>query len=385
MNQTPLLAAALLTTLSIARADLGVKRIATGFERPVWAGVPLGAEGKLWVMEQSGKVWIVDKETGKRGSKPFLDISADITTEGGEEGLLGFAFSPDFSDSGRFYVNYTDKEEQTCIARFTSADRKTTHSATSEVIMKYPSEFKNHNGGWIAFGPDQMLYIGNGDGGAGDDPNKRGQALDTLLGKILRVDVSTDRGYKIPLDNPFVNRVNAKPEIWAYGVRNPWRCSFDRKTGDFWLGDVGQNHWEEINYLPAGSKSGANFGWRLREADKANPKKDVGGPSPINSIDPIYVYNHGMKDHEGFSVTGGYVYRGPIQSLQGRYIFGDYQNPRVWSFKLKNGKAIDLKDHTKELQPEGDRINLISSFAEDNSGDLFIIDHTGSVYQIINQ
>ena len=372
-----------LAIVAIARAELGVEQLATGFDRPVWAGVPAGVKGKLWVMEQQGKVWIVDEKTGKQEPQPFLDVSADVTTKGGEEGLLGLAFSPDFIKTGRFYINYTDKEKQTCIVRLTSADGKTTDRASQEVLLKYPSEFENHNGGWIAFGPDKMLYIGNGDGGAGDDPNRRGQALDSLLGKILRIDVSADQGYKSPPDNPFINRKDAKPEIWAYGVRNPWRCSFDRKTGDFWIGDVGQNRWEEINYRPAGSKSGVNFGWRLREADKENPKKEVGGPLPSGAVDPVYVYNHGMNDNEGLSVTGGYVYRGPIKALQGRYIFGDYQNPRIWSFMLKNGKASDFKDHTKNLQPPSGRINLISSFAEDNEGNVIIVDHTGSIYRIV--
>ena len=376
------LAITFLTTVALAHAELGVELVAKGFDRPVWAGVPEGIKGKLWVMEQDGKVWIVNDKTGERESKPFLDVSADVTTKGGEEGLLGLAFSPDFTQSGRFYVNYTDQEKQTRIVRFTSTDGKTTDPTSEEVLLKYPSEFENHNGGWIGFGPDKMLYIGNGDGGAGDDPNKHGQALDTLLGKILRIDVSAAKGYQSPSDNPFVNKSDAKPEIWAYGVRNPWRCSFDRQTGDFWIGDVGQNHWEEINYKPIGKASGANFGWRVREADQENPKKDVGGSMPAGAVDPVYVYNHGMKNNEGLSVTGGYVYRGPIKALQGRYVFGDYQNPRIWSFKLKNGKASDFRDHTKELQPDGGRINLISSFAEDDDGNVLIVDHTGSIYRI---
>jgi len=376
---------ALLSTLAVSQAKIGVELVAKGFERPVWAGVPKGVKGKLWIMEQGGKVYIVDEKTGERETTPFLDVSADVTRKGNEEGLLGLAFAADFAKSGRFYVNYTDNDKQTRIVRFTSKDGKTTDHATEEVILKYPSEFNNHNGGWLDFGPDGMLYIGNGDGGAGDDPNKHGQALDSLLGKILRIDVSPKTGYKVPADNPFVSNKDAKPEIWSYGIRNPWRCSFDRETGDFWIGDVGQNKWEEINFMPKGKASGANFGWRLREADKENPKKDVGGPLPEGAIDPVYVYDHGMKEKEGLSVTGGYVYRGPIKKLQGRYIFGDYQNPRIWSFVLKNGKVSDFDDMTKDLQPEGGRINLISSFAEDNDGNLYVVDHTGPVYRIVDK
>ena len=178
---------------------------------------------------------------------------------------------------------------------------------------------------------------------------------------------------------------DAKPEIWATGVRNPWRCSFDRKTGDFWIADVGQNHWEEIDVLLKGEGSGANLGWRMREGDIQTPAKNVGGPSPRGAIDPVYVYKHGMGEKEGVSVTGGYVYRGPIKELQGRYVFADYQNPRIWSFELKGGKASDFKDHTKDLQPKGGRINLISSFAEDSDGSLFIVDHTGPIYRIVER
>ena len=379
------LAATYLASLSLLHAEIAVEQVAKGFDRPVWAGVPKGIKGKLWVMEQGGQVWIVDDKTGEREKEPFLDVRQDVTRKGNEEGLLGLAFAPDFIKSGRFYVNYTDKEKQTRIVRFTSEDRKTTQHSTEEVILKYPSEFENHNGGWVGFGPDNMLYIGNGDGGSGNDPNNHGQALDTYLAKILRIDVSPKTGYSVPADNPFLKEKDAKPEIWAYGVRNPWRCSFDRETGDFWIGDVGQNNWEEINYMPKGKASGANFGWRLREGDKETPAKEVGGPLPNNAIEPVYVYQHGGGEKEGFSVTGGYVYRGPIKELQGRYVFADHQNPRIWSFIMKGGKVTDFKDHTKELQPSGGRINLIPSFAEDNDGNLFIVDMTGPIYRIVGR
>lgn len=376
-------AAAFLASLTISHAEIGVELVASKFERPVWAGVPKGIEGKLWVIEQAGRVWIVDQKFGGRGAEPFLDIRQDVSRKGNEEGLLGLAFAPDFAKSGRFYVNYTDKEKQTRIVRFTSEDRNTTNPGSGEVILKYPSEYENHNGGWLDFGPDGMLYIGNGDGGAGNDPNKRGQALDTLLGKILRIDVSPATGYKIPADNPFVNRKDAKPEIWAYGLRNPWRCSFDRETGDFWIGDVGQNHREEINFMPKGKGAGANYGWRVREGDIETPMKNVGGPSPDGAVHPVYTYKHGSGGNEGLSVTGGYVYRGPVKELQGRYLFADYANPRIWSFVMKDGKAVDFKDHTQALQPAGGRINMIASFAEDPDGNLFIVDHTGPIYRIV--
>jgi len=378
----PNLLALFVASLLPLHAEIAVKEVAKGFERPVWAGMPKDSNGKLWVMEQAGRVWIVDLKTGEKAEKPFLDINSLVSRKGNEEGLLGLAFAPDFAKTGRFYVDYTDKEKQTRIVRFTSTDRVTTDPATAESVLIYPSEFDNHNGGWITFGPDGMLYIGNGDGGSGNDPHNNAQNLNSYLGKILRLDVSSEKGYTVPKDNPFIDQENAKPEIYAYGLRNPWRCSFDKKTGDLWIGDVGQNAWEEINFTPAGRAEGANFGWRLREGEIATPKKDVGGEAPAGAIEPIYVYKHGAGPSEGLSVTGGYVYRGPIRELQGRYIFGDYQNSRIWSFVERNGKAANFKDLTDSLQPAGGRINLISSFAEDNDGNVFILDHVGFVYQI---
>ncbi len=366
-------------------AAIGVRKVADGFERPVWAGVPKGVDGKLWVMEQAGRVWIVDLESGERSSEPFLDVRDQVTRRNNEEGLLGLAFAPDFEKSGRYYVNFTDNEHHTRIVRFVSENRTTTNAGEGETLMRYKQDFGNHNGGWVGFGPDGMLYIGNGDGGSANDPKQRAQDLSTPLGKMLRIDVSPESGYEVPEDNPFVKEDGAVPEIWAYGVRNPWRCSFDRETGDFWMGDVGQNHWEEINFMPKGEGAGANYGWRLREGDEATPADGVGGRKPKGNVDPIYVYDHGNGRDEGLSVTGGYVYRGPVEELRGRYIFGDYQNPRIWSFVENNGRARDFKDHTSELQPEGGRINLIASFAEDNDGHVYIVDHTGAVYQIVER
>jgi glucose/arabinose dehydrogenase len=387
MLQKLALSTTFLASLSASNAELNVKLVSNGFERPVWAGTAKGIEDKIWVMEQVGKVWIVDLKTGEREKEPFLDIEGIVSRAANEEGLLGLAFAPDFQKSGRYYVNYTDKtpEKLTRIVRFISKDLKSTKPDSGEILMKYPSEASNHNGGWVGFGPDNMLYIANGDGGSANDPHKHGQALDTYLGKILRIDVSAQTGYKVPPDNPFVDDKAAKPEIWAYGLRNPWRCSFDRTTGDFWIGDVGQNKWEEVDFMPSGKGSGANYGWSLREGDKETPQKGTGGPSPVGSVEPIYTYDHGGKENQGFSVTGGYLYRGTIKELRGRYVFGDYQNPRIWSFVVKNGKISDFKDHTKSLQPEGGKINLIASFAEDNDGEIYVIDHTGPIYKIVER
>lgn len=375
----------LVVIVSVAHGRLATEKVADGFERPVWVGMPKGMDGRLWVMEQAGQVWVVDIKTGKRAEKPFLDIRSEVSRDGNEQGLLGLAFAPDYVKSGRFYVNFTDKKRHTQIRRYISADKWTTDPATGETLLKFEQPWNNHNGGWISFGPDGMLYIGNGDGGSGNDPKNSGQSMDTLLGKILRIDVSGKTGYQCPPDNPFLKKSGAKPEIWAYGVRNPWRCSFDRETGDFWMGDVGQNRLEEINYMPKGKAAGANYGWRLREGDIATPAKGVGGDKPSGAVDPIYVYGRGSGPKQGMSVTGGYVYRGPIRELQGRYVFADYQNPRIWSFVQSGGTMRDFQDHTADLQPKDGRINLISSFAEDNQGNLFVIDHTGPVYKIVDR
>ena len=385
MHPRPIFLALLLTLPAAAGPYL--KKVADGFERPLWAGMPADDDQHLWVMEQAGTVWIIDRATGQRLAEPFLRLNDQVSRKGNEEGLLGLAFAPDFQQSGRCYVNFTDKQKHTRIVRLTAAGpgRLVADPASAEVLLTFEQPWENHNGGWICFGPDGFLYIGNGDGGSGNDPRNAAQRLDTLLGKILRIDVSPAKGYAIPKDNPLANQPGAKPEIWAYGVRNPWRCSFDRQTGDFWMGDVGQNRWEEINFQPAGHGTGANYGWRLREADHPTPEPQTGGDKPAGAVDPIYSYAHGPGKTDGMSVTGGYVCRGPVKSLQGRYIFGDYQNGRWWSFVQQKGKATDFRDHTEEIKPEAGRVNLIASFAEDNQGNLFLVDHTGPVYQIVER
>jgi len=382
-----LLAAAFLSAVLPAAAKPGVETVATGFNRPLWVGAPSTVKDRLWVIEQDGKIWIIDSKTGEKQKEPFLDITEQVRRRGNEEGLLGLAFAADFEKSGRFYVNFVDKQQNTRISRFKASGPKfdTADKSSQEVLLSYKQPYDNHNGGWIGFGPDGMLYIGNGDGGAGDDPPNNGQKKDTFLGKILRIDVSPDTGYEVPKDNPFAGKDEYKPEIFALGVRNPWRCSFDRKTGDFWIGDVGQNKWEEINYLPKGKGAGSNFGWRLREADKPNPNKGIAGDKPENNVEPVYVYQHGGKDDEGLSVTGGYVYRGPVKELEGRYIFGDYNNRRVWSFMLKGDKATDFEDHTKDFQPKEARLGMISSFGEDPQGNVYIVDQGGAILRIVDK
>ena len=370
--------------VSSLHAGIGTELLYKGLERPVWAGAPASAKGKLWVMEQAGTVWIIDLKTGEKSDKPFLKINDKVTRKGNEQGLLGLAFAPDFEKSGRYYINYNEKGGDTRIVRYVSKDRETTDPDSGEIILEYKQPYGNHNGGWLDFGPDGLLYIATGDGGAANDPKNYAQDLSSHLGKLLRLDVSGEKGYEVPKDNAFAGKKGALPEIHAYGLRNPWRCSFDRETGDFWIGDVGQNHWEEIDFVENGKAGGMNFGWRLREGDVATPKEGVGGDKPENNVDPVYVYKHGSGPTEGLSVTGGFVYRGSkVADLKGRYIFADYQNPRIWSVVEEGGKVSDFTDHTSELQPEGGRINLISSFGEDADGELYITDLSGPVYRVV--
>ena len=372
---------ALLCVSSLSPAAVRLEKIAEGFDRPVWAGMPKGANGVLWVMEQAGTVKLLNLKTGKVSDKPFLKINERVTRKGNEQGLLGLAFAADFKDSGRYYVYYNDLKDRTVVSRFVSKDKLTTNPDSEEILLKFDQPYRNHNGGWIDFGPDGMLYIGSGDGGSANDPKNAGQDLSTLLGKILRIDVSPAKGYKIPADNPFTKAKGAKPEIWSYGLRNPWRCSFDRKTGDLWIGDIGQNKWEEINWMPKGKGAGANYGWRLREGFIETPArkgKAIGGPKPKDNVEPVHVYDR----NAGVSVTGGYVYRGPIKSMQGRYVFADYQKPHIWSFVLKDGKSADLKDHSNNWKPEGG-FNLVSSFGEDNDGNLYVISLSGRLFKLV--
>jgi glucose/arabinose dehydrogenase len=379
--KTPLLLAAILVPVLPASADFTFRKIADGFEKPLWVGCPPGARGHLWVAEQTGKVFVVNVATGAKAEKPFLDLTGTAVRKDNEQGLLGLAFAPDFMESGRFYVNYTDGSGDTHISRFAveKANRLFADPATEEKLLFIDQPYGNHNGGWVGFGPDGMLYVGQGDGGAADDPPGNGQKLSTLLGKILRIDVSPDKGYKVPDNNPFVGKGDAKPEIWMWGLRNPWRCSFDRKTGDFWIGDVGQNKIEEVNFIPARKGAGWNFGWRLREGSIATPSGGVGGEKPEDAVDPIFEYPHENGPVAGFSVTGGYVYRGPILAIQGQYFVADYQLPRLWSFKESNGKMTGLETWNAKLEEAG--IRMISSFGEDNEGNLYLTDHaTGAIW-----
>ncbi len=367
-------------------ADIRVERIASGLSRPLYVTAPRD-DDRLFVVEQhTGRIRILDRLTGQAAAAPFLDVDGLAT--GGEQGLLGLAFHPDYASNGFFYVNLTASDGDTIIRRYRvsaqNPDQADPQSATT--IMTYDQPFANHNGGWLGFGPnDGYLYIASGDGGSGHDPQNNAQDLtDNRLGKILRIDVDGDdfpadpgRNYAIPAGNPFVGS-DGDDEIWAYGLRNPWRPSFDRMTGDLFIADVGQSSREEINFQDAASPGGENYGWRLREGGIATPTGGVGGARPPGSVDPVHDYGRSL----GGSVTGGYVYRGPSADLAGLYFFGDFVSGRAWTGQFERDDAFVVREVTQLLEPDAGAIDNIASFGEDAAGNLYIVDLDGEVFRI---
>ncbi|MBT4842297.1 MAG: glucose dehydrogenase [Anaerolineae bacterium] len=291
----------------------------------------------------------------------ILDISKKVRTNGSEQGLLGLAFHPDYVENGFFFINYTDINGNTVIARYQVSGNANQADAKSEAVLLHIEQpYGNHNGGGLAFGPDGFLYIGLGDGGSGDDPHGYGQSLDTYLGKILRIDVDGSETYVVPADNPFL-KGEGLPEIWAYGLRNPWRFSFDSLTGDLYIADVGQDIWEEISFLPADAEGGANFGWNYMEGNHIFLQEP---PASFGLIAPVAEYDH----DEGCSVTGGVVYRGEeFPEWQGVYFYGDFCSGQVWG--LLN---VDGKWQSQSIFYTG---TLISSFGEDENGALYLLDY----------
>lgn len=394
MKRRPLILSliALLLVPGAAHAvcTLGLELVASGFSRPVGLAWPDDGSNRLYVIEQhSGRIMIVDLNTGETLETPFLDLSGLAT--GNEQGLLGLAFDPLYANNGRFYVNVTVADGTTEIRRYrisrTSWD--IADPGSEEVLLSYSQPFSNHNGGWIAFGPDGYLYISTGDGGSGFDPGNRAQSLGTLLGKLLRINVNGTNGstgrYGIPPDNPFVDVPNARAEIWAYGLRNPWRCGFDRATGDLYIADVGQNQIEEIDFQPASSTGGENYGWRVMEGTRCSDDSQAGGNPPCGDpsfVPPIYEYGHNV----GISVTGGYVYRGSaLGGLQGTYFFGDYGSARIWSFRYEGGDVTEFTERTGSLNPGLSNIAFLSSFGEGPDGELYLLDLAdGEVFRLVS-
>ncbi|HEV8425643.1 MAG TPA: PQQ-dependent sugar dehydrogenase [Actinomycetes bacterium] len=331
-------------------------------EQPVAMAVRPG-ERTLYLVEQIGRVRAV--RGGRLDPTPVVDISAQVTA-GGEQGLLGLAFSP---DGRHLYLHYTDRAGDHQISELTMRGRRA-DPGSQRSVLRIDDPFGNHNGGQLAFGPDRRLYIGFGDGGGGGDPQGNGQSLGSLLGKILRIEPrpAGGRPYRVPADNPFVDRDGARPEIWAYGLRNPWRFSFDPATGDLWIGDVGQNAWEEVDREPAGS-GGRNYGWNRREGRHAY----AGGERPAGAVDPVIEYG---RAGGGCTVIGGFVYRGQrIRGLRGAYLYGDYCAGWVKAARVRAGKVAEERDLGLEVPS-------LSSFGVDTDGELYALSLGGAVYRI---
>ncbi len=314
--------------------------------------------GRLFIVEKTGRIRVI--KNGQLLETPFLDITDRVNSGSSECGLLGLAFHPKYKENGYFYVNYTGAGGDTFISRFqVTGDPDIADPASEKRLLTVKQPYPNHNGGATTFGPDGYLYLGLGDGGSGGDPLGNGQNTGVLLGKILRIDVDHGDPYSIPADNPFGN------EVWAHGLRNPWRISFDKGTGDLWIADVGQNSWEEIDYAPRGTPGGANYGWNIMEGD--HPYNGQPGP---DLIPPVAEYSHSL----GCSVTGGYVYRGSMPEWQGIYLYGDYCSGTIWGL-VKSGDGW-------QNQVLFETNFNISSFGVDESGELYLASLGGTIYKL---
>lgn len=373
-------------------AQLTSRVVATGLSTPLEFVQDPSDPSTQFIVEQGGRIRVL--RSGALQAQDFLNLSGSVTS-GGERGLLGLAFARDDAAGGRFYVNFTDLAGNTVIARFRRSSNPLIADAGSRFDLRWSGvpyiaqPYANHNGGHLAFGPDGYLYIGMGDGGSGNDPDHNAQSPTSRLGKFLRIDVNvpdTDpNGYRVPSGNPFA--VSSVPEVWSFGLRNPWKFSFDNPalggTGAMIIGDVGQNAWEEIDFEPAG-RGGRNYGWRNREG--AHPNVETRPPAYLPLIDPIFEYDHSA----GSSITGGYVYRGQLlpASMRGRYFFADFISGRVWSVALSynaNGEASasGLLEHTSELGGTA-TLGNISAFGADAAGELYIVSYSrGAIIAIL--
>ncbi len=347
------------------RSALQFETIATGLVTPVSITHAGDGSGRLFIVLQDGRILIHDG--AQVLPTPFIDLSSKVSSCAGgcgERGLLGLAFHPDYAVNGRFFVHYTNRRGHSLIARYqVSADPNIANPRSGRTILRVAQPFANHNGGQLQFGPDGYLYIGLGDGGSAGDPGNRAQNRRNLLGKLLRVDVNGATRYTIPPDNPFVGIRGVRREIWALGLRNPWRFSFDRLTGDLYIADVGQSNWEEVNFQPAGSLGGENYGWRLMEGNHCfDPAVNCDDGS---LVPPIAEYDHTV----GCSVTGGYVYRGgAVPDMSGAYLYGDFCTGVIWGarFDPVAGWTTTVLDDTAFL---------ISTFGEDQNGELYVADY----------
>ncbi|GAB4387121.1 MAG: hypothetical protein Kow0022_18310 [Phycisphaerales bacterium] len=369
----------------------------SGLNKPVDFAADPTDDTRFYIVEQTGRVRVV--EGGTLRAEPFFEVDrSDFNQTNWEQGLLGIALDPKYGENRRLYLNFTGRDGSTRIVRVVAKTPYEADADSQTLILTYEQPWGNHNGGALRFGPDGMLYIGTGDGGAANDPKLNGQNLGSLLGKMLRIDVSgkPDEGkaYAVPKDNPFVGREGARPEIWAYGLRNPWRYEFD-SLGRLWIADVGQDRFEEINLQPADSKGGENYGWnrmegfgvfrpggaRAQDPEKLTPEEHA----KQGFVAPIHAYRHSPDG----SVTGGYFYEGHgVPSMRNRYIFAEFQRGRIWSFKLDDaGRPTDLAEHTDMLTRAlkgKSGMQRISSFGRDNAGEIYVLDiRDGQVWKMV--
>ena len=367
---------------------LNLELIAEGFSKPIYLCSSGNTNNELFVVEQKGKIIRVNESGDK---KIFLDIRkkvANPTFPGDERGLLGMTFHPDYKNNGLFFLYYIDNDDNSVISKFKYERGNKKFNETILIKLKQP--YSNHNGGQIEFGPDGYLYIGLGDGGSANDPHNNAQDLTNFFGKILRIDVDNEI-YTVPSDNPFINNSNALDEIWAFGLRNPWRFSFDKINKTIIIADVGQNSWEEIN-IQKMSLKGLNYGWNFKEG--SSNFREI--KNNLDLVDPIFEYssnaNYGKtlagfkqsNEVQGCSVTGGYTYHGSIKELYGWYIFGDYCTGKVWGLKKNHLNNYELLNLSDVLFQKMKKQLYISSFGIDNNDELYIIDHSGYIYKIVN-
>jgi len=402
---------ALLPANTQAAIRIAAERVASGFTLPLYVTAPPGDNTRIFVLQKAGEIFIVNIPSGTVNPTPFLDIHARVESGGNEQGLLGFAFDPDYATNGRFYVDYTAPGGSfgngvSHISRFNVTGNPDVADPNSEIVMlAFDQPAVNHNGGWLGFSPrpedDHNLYIATGDGGNGNDrgpghiePGGNSQSTQTVLGKILRIHVEDSGAYTIPPDNPFAGSDTDQQEIFCYGLRNPYRCSFDRQTGDIYIGDVGALLREEVDLQPASNPGGGeNYGWRVREGFIQNPAYPD-DPVPPNALDPIVDYTH---EDTGKTIIGGYIYRGNIlRGLRGLYVFADYLGPEtgdftglIFAFRYDGQRIPAIRDITSRLFPTQvggfDLLNP-TSLGEDASGELYIVDYTsGNIFKIIPQ
>jgi glucose/arabinose dehydrogenase len=361
------------------------------FNQPVYATYAPGDFQNLFVVERTtSMVKVFNLNTKAVQPAPFV-VATNIISSGSEQGLLGLAFHPNYQSNGHFYLFATEPPDgRISVRRYTRSSTNALFASSAHTpVLTFAHDYSNHNGGWLGFGPDGFLYIASGDGGSGNDPNNRAQDVESYMGKILRIDVDRDdyptdpnRNYGIPSGNPYAGGVSGLDEIWATGLRNPWRCSFDRATGDFWIGDVGQNSREEINFWPAGSPAGPNFGWRVYEGTRSTGFS--GGSAGTNYVTPVFEYDR----NSGYSVTGGYVYRGNgMPFLKGAYLCGDFGTGVLWSLRPSaGGQFISTRLNNgsgASMTPDQNTFSgRLVSFGEDAAGEIYVVSYAGLIYRV---